>query len=103
MICGIITSLHCRKPVLPIEQELLNTDGDSTDLDVDSYMEKMEKLREDMFVKADDNIKDAQAKQKKEYDRRHHNRKVCIWVRIHVIHYRQFSGTETRNDGTSAE
>ena len=44
-----------RKPVLPIEHELLNTNGDNSDVDVGSHMAKIAKWKKDLLFKHDKN------------------------------------------------
>ena len=82
----IILSRHyiCyyRKPILPIEKELIfnedmdsMSDGNEID-DIDEYTEKMVKLKKSLFSKANPKIKDSQAQQKRYYDKKHHQKKV---------------------------
>lgn len=74
-----------RKAILPIEAELGNvgeSEGSATesesDEELDSYIKKMKKLRDNLFSVAKINIDDAQLKQKRDYDRKHgvNNKKV---------------------------
>ena len=44
--------------------------------DIDGYTEKMMKLKKSLFSKANNNIKDSQARQKRDYDKKHHQKKV---------------------------
>ncbi len=80
-----------RKSVLPIEQEMLDCDNseflsdDEVDEgDVDQYGEEMLKFRKTLFSKANDNIKNAQDRQKRDYDRKH-NRQMVSSVKIQII------------------
>jgi hypothetical protein len=80
----IIVYSH-RKAILPIEAELGNagesegsTSEGESDEELDSYIKKIKKLRDNLFSVAKTNIDDAQLKQKRDYDRKHgvHNKKV---------------------------
>ena len=69
-----------RKPILPIERELVydvETDVEDEGDNVQKYCEDMIKLKNDLFSKADQNIKEAQTRQKRDYDKKHHHKKVC--------------------------
>ena len=82
MHCTIVVLL-CRKPVLPIEQELLLAHKDKkvmsgSENDIEVYCKKMKKFKKSMFVEVNANIKSAQAKYKKDYDMKHCSKKVCI-------------------------
>ena len=86
MLVDKITNYNIyRKPILPIERNLLdsnNSDSNSNESDNDNedvteYYEKMIDLKRNLFSKADENIKEAQARQKKDYDKKHHRKKVC--------------------------
>ena len=44
--------------------------------DIDGYTEKMVKLKKSLFSKANTNINDSQAWQKRDYDNKHHQKKV---------------------------
>ncbi len=78
----IVIHLPCigRKPVLPIERELLNEStpegDDNWEDDVDEYCEELVKLRKDLYGRAYKNIKIAQGRQKRDYDNKHHRKKV---------------------------
>ena len=78
-----------RKPILPIESEIIyNVDADDEICDnicvdgcsddevehIELFSKHMTELRESMFEKAHSNIQDAQARQKKDYDSRHHKK-----------------------------
>ena len=66
---------YYRKPILPIEKEVIfNEDmdckSDENEIeDIDGYTEKMMKLKKSLFSKANNNIKDSQARQKRDYDK----------------------------------
>ena len=76
-----------RKAILPIKAELGNV-GESkgsaseseSDEELDNYIKKIKKLRDNLFSVAKTNIDDAQLKQKHDYDRKHgvYNKKVSI-------------------------
>ena len=76
--CAYVLKLIQRKAILPIEAELGNV-GESessvsereSDEELDSYIMKIKKLRDNLFSVAKDNIDDAQLKQKRDYDRKH--------------------------------
>ena len=42
--------------------------------DIDRYTEKMVKLKKSLFFKANTIIKDSQARQKRDYDKKHHQK-----------------------------
>ena len=91
MYCGYYTDMiiflsahyNCfyRKPILPIEKGLIfNEDMDSTSDDnkmddIDGYTKKMVKLKKSLFYKANTKIKDSQALKKRDYDKKHHQKK----------------------------
>lgn len=69
-----------RKPVLPIERKAVcdvKTDVEDDRDNVDKYCEDMMKLKNHLFSKADQNIKEAQTRQKRDYDKKDHHNKVC--------------------------
>lgn len=63
--------------------------ADSTDdleeNDIDKYCQDMCKLKKNLFSKAYQNIKKAQKRYKKDYDRKHHRKKV--FYAILVVRY----------------
>ena len=61
-----------RKPICDVETDVQD-DGDN----VNKYCEDMMRVRNDLFSKADQNIKEAQTRQMRDYDQKHHNKKVC--------------------------
>ena len=70
-----------RKPILPIEQEFLQNISSSDDIvetDVEGYCKRMAKLKKNIFSKVNNNIKKAQARYKRDYDRKHHQKKVGL-------------------------
>ena len=73
---------YYRKPILPIEKQLVfNEDMDcrSDDNEIDDiggYIKKMMKLKKSLFSKANTNIKGLLAGQKRDYDKKHHQKKV---------------------------
>ena len=76
---------HSRKPVLPIEMELgdLEMDGSvSGDLKaIEEHCEKIAALKEKVFNSAEENIKCAQIRYKRDYDNKHAGRrKVCMYI-----------------------
>ena len=85
LLCITIIVYSYRKAILPIEAELGNV-GESegsaseseSDEELDSYIKKIKKLRDNLFSVAKTNIDDAQLKQKRDYDRKHgvNNKKV---------------------------
>ena len=76
--CLTIIVYSYRKAILPIEAELGSV-GESegsaseseSDEELDSYIKKIKKLRDNLFSVAKTNIDDAQLKQKHYYDRKH--------------------------------
>ena len=60
-----------RQPRLPIDTEMMAKVEGTEEQDVDIFMEKMIKARDDLRSKAGANIVKAQAKQKEYYDHRH--------------------------------
>ena len=60
-----------RQPRLPIDTELMAKVEGTEEQDVDIFMEKMIKARDDLKSKAGANIVKAPAKQKEYYDHRH--------------------------------
>ena len=83
-----------RKAILPIEAELGNageSEGNASenesDEEIDSYMKKIKKLRDNLFSAAKTNIDDAQLKQKHDYDRKHgvHNKKVLSKILVQAL------------------
>ena len=73
---------NCRKPILPIEMELRGShnSGSEDDVSEESNIMKncseMQRIRQDIFSKADKNIKHAQERYKRDYDKKHHRKKV---------------------------
>ena len=70
----LLLSYHYRKPVLPIESELLPSDlssGSDEECDVNKYCKSMLHMRKNLFSKANKNIKSAQARYKRDFDKRH--------------------------------
>ena len=61
-----------RKAVLPIKSEPrpMETDCEDTCSDLNEYTTNMNQLRDGLFVDAKGNIKSAQARMKKDYDRK---------------------------------
>ena len=79
-----VTFMHIknRKPILPIERELTQSDDTDTSNDeakqnISKYCDDMLKLRKDLFSKANKKIKDAQGRYKRDYDKKYHHVKVC--------------------------
>ena len=73
---------HPRKPILPIEMELdvLERNGSvsSDEKAVEEHCKKMTALKEKVFNSAEENIKCAQIRYKRDYDNKHAGRrKVC--------------------------
>ena len=64
-----------RKAVLPIEAELNNSESEAndedSDTDLDIYINKLNKMKEDLFKTAKRNIDEAQMKQKRDYDKKY--------------------------------
>ena len=97
MLSGIIVPInYCsyRKPVLPIEMEHLNSSADSTstiesddmkEKNIDKYCQDVCTLKKQLFLKADQNIKKAQKKYKRDYDKKHCRKKVCISILHYVL------------------
>ena len=69
-----------RKPVLPIEKEMLvdtTPDGDNVwENYVDNYAGELVKVKKDLYSRANRNIMTAQSQQKRDYDNKHHHSKV---------------------------
>ena len=69
-----------RKPILPIEWELLNHDdknySSEEEPDVEEVCVKMVNLKKKLFSKVENNIRKAQARYKKDYDKKHLCKKV---------------------------
>ena len=69
-----------RKPILPIEWELLNHHdknySSEEEPDVEEVCVKMVNLKKKLFSKAENNIRKAQARYKKDYDKKHLRKKV---------------------------
>ena len=73
---------HPRKPILPIEMELdvleMNGSVSSDEKAVEEHCKKMTALKEKVFNSAEENIKCAQIRYKRDYDNKHAGRrKVC--------------------------
>jgi hypothetical protein len=62
-------------------EHLPNSSAGSTDnfeeTNIDKHCHDMCKLKKQLFSKADQNIKKAQDRYKRDYDRKHHRKKVC--------------------------
>ena len=70
-----------KKAILPIEAESDSSVSEiESDEELDCYIKKIKKLRDNLFSVAKDNIDDAQLKQKRDYDRKHgvYNKKVSM-------------------------
>ena len=52
--------------------------ADSESDNIERYVQEMGKLKEDLFSKADNNIQNAKACQKREYDKKHRQKKVFL-------------------------
>lgn len=65
-----------RKPVLPIEFELHGNDELVDEDGVPEYCVKILKTKKSLFAKADKNIKDAQKRYKRDYDKKYAHKKV---------------------------
>ena len=97
MVCNSMTLLFflyllCvffRKPVLPIEPELLGdlkNDSDE-DTDLENYIRKTNDLKRRIYRRVDKNIKISQNRQKKDYDMKLKKTNVCVYSNIVLIHY----------------
>lgn len=64
-----------RKPVLPIEFELYESGGEEEE-SLEMCLDAIIKIKESLYSKASENIKDAQARYKRDYDRKHSKSKV---------------------------
>ena len=73
-----------RKPILPIKMELgdleMNGSVSGDQKAIEEHCEKMAALKEKVFNSAEENIKCAQARYKRDYDNKHAGRrKVCTY------------------------
>ena len=73
-------TLHARKPVLPIEQELLRgpLNESDEDYDIEEYIDKMKDLKQGLYEKAHRNINLSQIRQKTDYDKKLKRLGVCF-------------------------
>ena len=75
-----------RKPLLPIESELIPSDGNSDgESNVEDYCDRMTHLKKELFSKAKQNIKSAQKRYKKDFDKKHCPKKVHSYRNFHSI------------------
>lgn len=77
----LLVLFSLRKPILPIELEFLQENSspdDTTETDVEGYCKRMVNIKKKIFSKANNNIKKAQARYKRDYDRKHRQKKVSI-------------------------
>lgn len=75
------TNYHCyfcRRPVLPIEHEFqLDDDKVEESGDIEGHCKNVKKFKKSMFAEVNANIKSAQKRYKKDYDKRRCSKKVC--------------------------
>ena len=75
---------HSRKPVLPIEMELGHLEMDGSvfgDLKaIEEHCEKIAALKEKVFISAEENIKCAQIRYKRDYNKHAGRKKVCMYI-----------------------
>ena len=70
-----------RKPLLPIESELLPSDdsgGSEEECNTDKYCRSMVQIKKNIVSRAKQNIKRAQARYKRDLDKKHQHKKVCM-------------------------
>lgn len=99
----------CSKPVLPIEMELAkdqhteSEDNNEGASNVQSYMKRMDTMRDNLFADAKSQITNAQFKQKNDYDRKHGKKKVswCMTCMNSDIDIWLFLEVRGRNDGAA--
>lgn len=80
------SNIGYRKPILPIECELqpcASSDSESG-LDVESYRESVSNVKKNLYSRAENNIRNAQARYKKDYDKKHLPKKVSVNV-THIM------------------
>jgi len=68
-----------RKAILPIEMDLDGEQGNDesgTDEHIDEYIDRIHKFQKGLFAGAKENIRNAQFKQKEDYDRKQGRKKV---------------------------
>ena len=79
---------HPRKPILPIEMELdvLEMNGSvSSDEKAVEHCKKMAALKEEVFNSAEENIKCAQIRYKRDYDNKHAGRRKVCSINVPLI------------------
>lgn len=70
-----------RKPLLPIESELLPSDdsgGSEEECNTDKYCGSMVQIKKNLVSRAKININCAQARYKRDFDKKHQHKKVCM-------------------------